>query len=110
MNYITSYMSASLWAGFNLRSGEIIVKAKVSTLVAQMLIKDWYLGFSCFDDPSASAVAAEFVTTSKLGDCFELDGRLFLEVCNDGIYLCEISRDDRIAANESLRSLMEVHV
>ena len=100
----------SLWAGFNLRSGEIIVKAKVSTLVAQMLIKDWYLGFSCFDDPSASAVAAEFVTTSKLGDCFELDGRLFLEVCNDGIYLCEIpTRDDQIDINEPLRSFMEVY-
>ena len=85
------------------------MKAKVSTLVAQMLIKDWYLGFSCFDDPSAAAAAAEFVTTSKLGDCFELDNRLFLEVCDDGIYLCEIPRNDRIDINESLRTFMEVY-
>lgn len=66
------------------------MKTKISNLAAQLLAKHWYLGFSCFDEESARRAAADFVTCSKLGDCFELDEEdLYMRIEQDGIYLCE---------------------
>ena len=67
-----------------------MMKTKISNLAAQLLAKHWYMGFPCFDEESACRAAAEFVTCSKLGDCFELDEEdLYMRHEVDGIYLCE---------------------
>ena len=66
------------------------MKTKISLMAAQLLAKHWYMGFSCFDEESARAAAADFVACSRIGDCFELDEEdLYMRHEVDGIYLCE---------------------